>query len=337
LLAVPRMTSMGYSSRLCAIVFALGACMTEDAIEDLGSLGDGKGDTVLPRTVDLELAPGTSRRFRITTAAFVASVTQADDVDVQLTAKHFEHEFESDVSRAPLLDVAADGTVRNWTLVVHNRGDALVEGRLVIDLPRDASELGIVSDIDKTVMPPESPTGLVPPYPGIATMLHILEGAKPGDLHYVTARTPDGVAEVPAWMELHGVPPGSIDTGISGVPQVAQAEKVRDITRLFEANLQQTFVLFGDTSHRDPEVYKEILAKFPDRVAAVFINKVNVTVNPTRVVGMHLVENYAQAAAHAFGRRLITEAQAREVMAAARTEGLELTDAEIDALIDAAR
>lgn len=331
-----------YWSCPCAVLFAvsLGACVAEDDVEDLGSIGDGKGDTALPRTVEVDLAPGTNKRFRITTAAFVAVLDQAGDVDAQLTAKHIELSYQSDVSREPTVEATGDGTVRNWTLTVHNRGTSTLDANVVIDVPGDSTELGIVSDIDKTVMPPETAAGMPAPYPGIAALLRTLElraGGAAGDVHYVTARSPDRVVEIPDWMAMYEVPAGSIDTGISGLPWVAQPEKVKDISRLFETNAPQTFVLFGDTSQRDPEVYSEIRTKYPMQVSSIFIHKVNATVPAARVTGMHLVANYAEAAALAFGDELITEAEAREVMNAARDEGLAITDAQIDALIDAAR
>jgi len=337
------MLAIRHASRHCTVLFALGfaACAIEgDEVEDLGTVGDGKADTVLPRSVAVDLAPGESKRFRITTTAFVATLAQDTDVSAELTAKHYELAYASGASSAPRLEVSGDGTRRAWTLTVFNRGADDLEATVVVDPPRASGELGIVSDIDKTVLPPEAPTGLLPPYPGIATLLRTLElrtGGAAGDVHYVTARTPDGVTEIPAWMAAHDVPAGSIDTGISGVPWVAQREKVEDISRILDARGAQPFVLFGDTAHRDPEVYAEVRAAYPDRIAAVFIHKVNATVSATRVAGMHLVNNYAEAAALAFGEGLLTEAEARQIMNAARTEGLTITAAEIDALVDAAR
>ena len=340
MLGLSRMRSARKLGSLCVLLVALGACIAEDdGIEDLGTLEDGKSDTALPRIVQVELEPGASKRFRITTPAFVANLAQEGDVDAQLAAKHYEHLFTSEVSRAPRVDAMADGTVRNWTLTVYNRGDATLAATVVVDVPRTA-ELGIVSDIDKTVLPPETSEGMPPPYPGVATLLRTLElraQGLAGDVHYVTARTPEGVVDIPEWMAMHDVPEGSIDTGISGLPWVAQPEKVADISRILDTRVQQQFVLFGDTSHRDPEVYAEVRTKYPTRVAAIFIHKVNITVNPNRVTGMHLVNNYAEAAAIAFGAELLTETEARAVIAAAQAEGLAITDAEIDALIDAAR
>jgi hypothetical protein len=199
-------------------------------------------------------------------------------------------------------------------------------------------EIGIVSDLDKTVIPPhEQELPEVAPYPGVATLYELLElrlGGESGDVHYVTARTPDGVAKIPEWLALHDVPPGSIDTGISGVPWIAQAEKVRDISAILDAKPQQRFVLFGDSSHRDPEVYREIQAKYPDRIAAGLIQQVTESVSPSRVEGLLLHSSYAEAAAMLFGLGLLDESEARAVMQAAREEGLPIDEAEMDALIE---
>ena len=159
---------------------------------------------------------------------------------------------------------------------------------------------------------------------------------KPGDTHYVTARTPDRVTGMPAWMAREGLPEGDISTGVSGIPWVAQAEKVRDIRTVFDAHPDQSFVLFGDSSHRDPEVYKEIQALYPDRVLAAFIRKVN-NPNPQRVAGLHLITSYAEAAAILFEKGVLDEGAARAVMFRAQAEGLTITDAEIEELLTAHR
>lgn len=201
-----------------------------------------------------------------------------------------------------------------------------------------ASEIGIVSDLDKTVIPHATPDLSTAPYPGVKTLYKILElrnGGAAGDVYYVTARTPEKVTAIPAYLEEHGVPEGRIETGVSGVPWLAQAEKVGDISAILDATGEQRFVLFGDSSHRDPEVYKEIRAKYPDRIIAGFINKVNATVSPNRVEGLHLHESYAEVAAILFGLGAITRAEALEVMQSAKSEGLALTESEMEALLDA--
>lgn len=204
------------------------------------------------------------------------------------------------------------------------------------------AEIGIVSDIDKTVLPP-STNGqpLKDPYPGVSTLYRILESrldgsGAAGDVVYVTARDPQSAAEVPAWLDLHRMPAGPIETGTSPLPWIAEDEKVKDIEKVFDATGDKKFVLFGDTSHRDPDVYKRIRAKYPDRVLAVVVHDVK-NIDPARVEGMHLVKSYADAAAKLLGDGILDEASARAVMEAAQIEGHPITDAEIEALLDAHR
>ena len=201
-------------------------------------------------------------------------------------------------------------------------------------------ELGVVSDLDKTVIPPEGDLELPDaPYPGVTTLYAILEHGsdgtgEAGDFTYVTARTPDRVEDVPAWLEEKGLPAATIESGVSGIPWIAQEEKVNDITRVFEANPQQSFVLFGDTSHRDPEAYKEILARFPDQFRVGLIHMVNMTVSEHRLEGLYLHHNYAEAAAILVGEGVISEQDARRVYEDAVEEGLELSEEEFETLLE---
>ncbi len=198
-------------------------------------------------------------------------------------------------------------------------------------------ELGILSDLDKTVVPPSDPDLSLPPYPGVATLYQILEhrsGGLAGDAYYVTARQPGMVTEIPAYLEEHDVPAGPIETGISGLPWVAEPEKVADVSAILEGTGTQPFVLFGDSSHRDPEVYQTILELYPERILAAFIHKVNQTVAPERVAGLHLHESYAEVAAILYGYEIITRSEAKSVMLAAAQEGLVISETEMEALLD---
>ena len=197
------------------------------------------------------------------------------------------------------------------------------------------NELGVISDLDKTIIPPH--TGGLPDaaYPGVSTLLDELEFADDGlagDTYYVTARTPSRAAGVRDWLTGHGLPAGEIETGVSGVPWVAEKEKVKDISAIIDANPNQTFVLFGDSSHRDPEVFKKIVAKYPGRIAAAFVHRVN-NVNPNRVSGLTPIDEYATAAATLYQAGRLDEAAARRVMTAAKNEGLPISNADINALI----
>jgi hypothetical protein len=224
--------------------------------------------------------------------------------------------------------------------VSHAHGDAYLSrlelNELAKALVDNSSELGLVTDIDKTVLPPETDAGMPPPYPGVAALFRELEfanGGKSGDMHYVTARSPERIALLPAWFAKHALPDGPIDTGTGSQPWIAEPEKVRDISAIFEANPSKRFVLFGDSSHRDPEVYRKIREKYPDQVALIVIHRMTERVSASRVEGMELVGNYAYAAAAIYKAGLMDEAAARRVMVAARAEGLEFTDNQVEELL----
>ncbi len=202
-------------------------------------------------------------------------------------------------------------------------------------LSGEVKALGIVSDLDKTIIPPHRDALPAEPYPGIVQLLVELEAVdgKQGDLTFVTARSPDRIVDVPDWLREHGVPEGPIETGVSPLPWLAEAEKIRDITKVFDASPGKSFVLFGDSSHRDPEAYKGVMERFPGRVSAAFIHKVTRQVSPDRVEGLTLIDNYAEAAAHLHDLEVLDTDAARRVMVSAQVQGLDITDAEIDGLL----
>ena len=85
------------------------------------------------RQVDLTLGPGEIKRYRVTAAEFQASLTQTSNVLVQLSAKHHEVDIYGDPATKPTVEAVADGTVRNWTLRVHNQGTDVLEGTLLVE------------------------------------------------------------------------------------------------------------------------------------------------------------------------------------------------------------
>ena len=199
-----------------------------------------------------------------------------------------------------------------------------------------ATEIGLISDLDDTLIPKAEPELSLAPVPGIAKLYDILEhrkGGRDGDVYYVTARVPDRVKDVPAYLTKHGVPGGPIETGTSGAPFIARPEKVRDMEKIFDATGMQRFVLFGDSTHVDADVQKDVLKKHPERVIAGIVLQVGDKA-PEAVEGQYIVKSYAEAAAVLAKLEVITKTEARSVMKAARDEGLAITNAQMDALFN---
>jgi len=187
-------------------------------------------------------------------------------------------------------------------------------------------------------VPKATPDLSIAPFPGVKALYHLIDerqGGRTGDVYYVTARSPDRAKGIPAYLATHGVPSGPIETGTSGAPFIARPEKVRDMESIFARTGAQRFVFFGDTANVDPEVQRDILAKHPERMVAGIIHKVTATVAPERVAGLHLVNDYAEAAAVLFKLGTITKAEALDVMKSARDEGLDITTKRMNDLLAA--
>jgi len=121
----------------------------------------------------------------------------------------------------------------------------------------------------------------------------------------------------------------------AGHASTSKRTKIRDITAVFDGHPGQRFVMFGDTSHVDPDAYRAIRETFGDRVAVAFIHDV-AEIEPDRLEGLFLVANYAQAAAELLRIGVLTEEQARAVMEAVVAGG-EITEQELEELIEANR
>lgn len=196
-------------------------------------------------------------------------------------------------------------------------------------------ELQLISDIDKTVLPEDSEL----PFPGVVTLYMILEqgadgAGQLGDTTYVTARKPERVEGMPEWFAEHGLPAGEIETGVTGIPWIAEDEKFKDISAVLERREPaRTFVMFGDTSHRDPEAYRRVIEAHPEHQITGLIHRVGDDESEERLAGLHGYDHYPHAAAILAHLGVITEADAWLVFDAAVNEGLELTPDEMQALL----
>lgn len=170
-------------------------------------------------------------------------------------------------------------------------------------VPADSARFGVISDIDdtviqsrvsnflqaaRTVMLGNARTRL--PFPGVAAFYRALRNGGGGDdknpIYYVSS-SPWNIFDVIAeFMEIQKIPRGPLllrdwDIGWGLLSSSRHLEHksgpIRDILRL---NPRLEFILIGDTSQHDPEIYREIVREFPQRVKAIYIR--DVTANPAR-------------------------------------------------------
>lgn len=200
-------------------------------------------------------------------------------------------------------------------------GHAPVTATALLQIPPGTPAFGVISDLDdtviqsrisnflqafRTVMLGNSRTRL--PFPGVAAFYRALEkggdGAQNNPIFYVSSSPWNIYDIISDFMEIQGIPSGPIllrdwDVHISALSstwlKTHKDPLIREILDLYPA---MPFILIGDNSQRDPEIYRSILDAYPGRILAIYIR--NVEQNPERAAALQALANEVLAAGSAF-------------------------------------
>jgi phosphatidate phosphatase APP1 len=175
------------------------------------------------------------------------------------------------------------------------RPSPIAIGRVLV--PPATAKLGVISDLDDTVVQTGAtdPRALLRsvfltnartrlPFPGVAALYRALqEGAGGGEnnpVFYVSS-SPWNLYDVLAeFLAVREIPEGPIllrDWGLSEgelLPTSHGSHKVEAIRDILELYPTLPFVLIGDSGQEDPEIYREIVARYPSRILAIYIRNV---------------------------------------------------------------
>ena len=163
-----------------------------------------------------------------------------------------------------------------------------------------SAALGVISDLDdtviqsrianflqavRTVMLGNARTRL--PFPGVAAFYEALEkgidGARSNPIFYVSSSPWNIYDVIGEFLELQRIPMGPIclrdwDVEVSALTSSRlknhKEPLIREILDLYPT---LPFILIGDTSQKDPEIYREIVKSYPGRILAVYIRNVSAT------------------------------------------------------------
>ena len=176
-------------------------------------------------------------------------------------------------------------------------GAAKISGTGEILVPPSTARFGVISDIDdtviqsrvsnflqaaRTVMLGNARTRL--PFPGVAAFYRALRDGATGDEKnpiYFVSSSPWNIYDVIAeFMDIQKIPRGPLvlrdwDIGLEMLAASRHADHksaiIRDILALHP---EMQFILIGDSSQQDPEIYQRIVAEFPNRVKGIYIRDV---------------------------------------------------------------
>ena len=217
-----------------------------------------------------------------------------------------------------------------------------VESTGEILLPAASAKFGVISDIDdtviqsrvsnfiqaaRTVMLGNARTRL--PFPGVAAFYRALRRGATGEennpVFYVSS-SPWNIYDVIAeFMVLQDIPKGPLllrdwDLRLNSLRRSRHFEHkgvaIRNVMQLYP---HLEFVLIGDTSQHDPEIYARIVSEFPERVRAIYIRDVTSDARRSAAVKklaaevadasatLVLSDTTLGAATHAFEHGLVAE------------------------------
>jgi phosphatidate phosphatase APP1 len=195
-------------------------------------------------------------------------------------------------------------------------GEPEVRATAPIRVPAGAT-FGVISDLDdtviqsritsflqavRTVMLGNARTRL--PFPGVAAFYQALErggdGARTNPIFYVSS-SPWNIYDIIAdFMDIQRIPTGPIhlrdwDIGLSALSshrlKTHKEPIIREILDLYPS---LPFILIGDDSQKDPEIYRAILDRYPRRILAIYIR--NVRADPVRSASVQALAKEVLAA-----------------------------------------
>lgn len=151
------------------------------------------------------------------------------------------------------------------------------------------AELGIISDIDDTVLQSHVTQKLKliwitlsgsaytrMPFEGTSELYRALAAGASGRANnpvFYVSKSPWNLYDfLVDFMDYHQLPRGPLllrDIGLREAPPVDH--KSAAVRQLLETYAELPFVLLGDSGERDPEIYLETAARYPGRIRAIYI------------------------------------------------------------------
>lgn len=175
-------------------------------------------------------------------------------------------------------------------------------GRVLV--PPATAKFAVISDLDDTVVRTGATSARALlrsvflenartrlPFPGVAALYQALRDGASGDennpIFYVSS-SPWNLHDVLSeFLAIREIPEGPImlrDWGLTDrelLPTSHGSHKLEAIRDIIELYPTLPFLLIGDSGQEDPEIYREVVARYPSRITAIYIR--NVTPDASRV------------------------------------------------------
>jgi phosphatidate phosphatase APP1 len=212
-------------------------------------------------------------------------------------------------------------------------------------VPSDAAELGVISDMDDTVLQSEVTNFLRAarlmllenartrlPFPGVAAFYRALRSGSTGPaenpIFYVSSSPWNLYDVIRDFLTAQRIPSGPLmlrDWDIGRALLSNAPHKTAVIHEILDTYPRLPFILIGDSAQEDPEIYSEVVTRYPRRIRAVYIRNVSASrarsaaierlMDRVRTAGSTLVlaDDTLAAARHAAAHGWISSASLGEI------------------------
>lgn len=238
------------------------------------------------------LAPASSTKRDLRTARgwrrFVAITAPGVPLVVEVAGR--PHRFVT--ARGGYVDVVVPASMTPGWGQVTIGVDGSSSASAPVYIVGDAAQVGIVSDIDDTVMITALPRPFLAfwntfgrheaarrPVPGMAELYRTIGSQHPdGIVVYLSTGAWNVAPAVESFLTKHAYPPGPLlltDWGPSpdAFFRSGRAHKEASLRRLIAELPQVSWILIGDDGQHDPDLYCEAAATAPDRISAIAIRE----------------------------------------------------------------
>jgi len=183
------------------------------------------------------------------------------------------------------VDVELISPIREEQVQTHFTASVIVPGK-------DA-EFGVISDMDDTVLQTGA-TSIMSmakktlfgnaktrlPFEGVNAFYQALHRDK-NPIFYVSSSPYNLYDVLVEFLDINDIPAGPLmlrDWGVSAdelLPTSHGSHKIDSIEQILTTYPDLSFLLIGDSGQEDPEIYKEIVSKYPEQITGVYIRDVS--------------------------------------------------------------
>jgi phosphatidate phosphatase APP1 len=207
-------------------------------------------------------------------------------------------------------------------------------------VPPASAKFGVISDIDDTILQSNITNKLKMlftvallneytrvPFKGVAAFYRALQKGAGGDennpIFYVSSSPWNLYSPLVEFLKIQNIPLGPLflkDFGNHTIFTSSDhaSHKLEKIELILNTYAQLPFVLIGDSGEQDPEIYRQILRKYPNRIRVIYIRSIDT--KPERIAAIDkliveialtgcqlvLAPDTENAAAHAAAEKLIS-------------------------------